>query len=99
MARLLDQRRAIKLLSDNDWAFGRGGKHAVKMTKGGERSITLPRHHGSVYGKKLTAAIFKQAGIDPREGPWNSRSQSTRNPMASGPRSPSSRDASRQAEL
>jgi len=41
----------------------RGGKHVVKMEKAGERPITLPRHGGKTYGKGLTAAILRQAGL------------------------------------
>ena len=42
----------------------RGGKHVMKMEKAGERPITLPHHRGETYGKGLTAAILKQAGLD-----------------------------------
>lgn len=42
----------------------RGGKHVVKMEKEGLRPITLPYHRGKTYGKGLTAAIVKQAGLD-----------------------------------
>jgi len=42
----------------------RGGKHVVKMEKEGQRPITLPHHHGKTYGKGLTAAILKQAGLN-----------------------------------
>ena len=42
----------------------RGGKHVVKMEKEGSRPITLPHHRGKSYGKGLTAAILRQAGLD-----------------------------------
>ena len=42
----------------------RGGKHVVKMEKEGGRPITLPHHSGKSYGKGLTAAIRRQAGLD-----------------------------------
>ena len=51
-------------LEENGWTATRGGKHAVKMEKQGERPITLPRHKGEDYGKGLTAAILKAAGLD-----------------------------------
>lgn len=41
-----------------------GGKHVVKMEKEGLRPITLPHHRGATYGKALTAAILRQAGLD-----------------------------------
>lgn len=60
----LNQKRAIKLLENEGWNQTTGGKHAVKMEKPGERPITLPRHKGRDYGKGLSAAIRKQAGLD-----------------------------------
>jgi predicted RNA binding protein YcfA (HicA-like mRNA interferase family) len=62
--KLLDQRSARRLLEDNGWELTRGGRHVVKMEKPGHRPITLPRHRGKTYGKGLTAAILKQAGLD-----------------------------------
>jgi predicted RNA binding protein YcfA (HicA-like mRNA interferase family) len=67
MAKLLNQRSAIKLLKAHGWIQTLGGKHNVKMTKPGRRPITLPRHHGRDYGRGLTRAIVRQAGINPRE--------------------------------
>lgn len=61
----MNQKSAIALLSLNGWTRVEGGKH-VKMTKPGHRPITLPQHRGSQYGKGLTAAILKQAGL-PKE--------------------------------
>lgn len=64
MPDLLDQKSARKLLEQNGWKCTKGGKHNVKMEKEGERPITLPRHRGATYGKGLSAAIRKQAGLD-----------------------------------
>ncbi len=63
MPRLLSQQRAIALLTRHGWTKTRGGKHNVKMTKPGHRPITLPQHRGSDYGKGLTRAILRQAGL------------------------------------
>lgn len=60
----LNQKKAIKLLEQNGWTRSRGGKHVVKMTKPGQRPITLPHHKGRDYSKGLTAAILRQAGVD-----------------------------------
>jgi len=59
----LNQKAAIKLLERHGWTEARGGKHVVKMTKPGQRPITLPHHKGRDYSKGLTAAILRQAGI------------------------------------
>lgn len=63
MADILSQKKARALLEADGWTCERGGKHAVKMTKPGERPITLPHHGGKDYGKGLSAAIRRQAGI------------------------------------
>jgi predicted RNA binding protein YcfA (HicA-like mRNA interferase family) len=98
VARLLDQRRAIKLLQQHGWRRTVGGKHAVKMVRPGE-IITLPRHQGQTYGKKLTHGILKQAGLESTEDQrWSSRSSSMKSAGVSGQRLPSSPDASRQPE-
>jgi predicted RNA binding protein YcfA (HicA-like mRNA interferase family) len=100
MAKLIDQRRAIRLLTTDGWTKGRGGKHAVKMEKDGKRPITLPHHHGQPYSKGLSAAIMKQAGLTTTEkSRCASRSASTTKGRSTGQRSQNSRDASRQAEL
>jgi len=100
MAKLLDQRRAIRLLQDAGWTRATGGKHVVKMTKPGARPITLPHHHGERYGKRLSAAIITQAGLDPvKEERFASQSSSARTDRDTGRRSPSFPAASRQAEL
>jgi predicted RNA binding protein YcfA (HicA-like mRNA interferase family) len=98
MAKLLDQREALRLLQSNGWTRTTGGKHVVKMVRTGRRPITLPRHHGQPYSKKLSAAIVKQAGINSKEDTRSaSRSSSTTKSLNTGQRSTSSRDASRQA--
>jgi predicted RNA binding protein YcfA (HicA-like mRNA interferase family) len=63
MSRLLNQKKAEALLSRHGWTRTRGGKHVVKMTKPGERPITLPHHRGSDYAPGLTARILRQAGL------------------------------------
>jgi predicted RNA binding protein YcfA (HicA-like mRNA interferase family) len=60
---VLSQKAARKLLEHNGWTMTRGGKHVVKMTKPGERPITLPHHKGRDYPPGLTAAILRQAGL------------------------------------
>jgi predicted RNA binding protein YcfA (HicA-like mRNA interferase family) len=98
MPKLLDQRSAMKLLQEHGWTIGKPGRHVVKMVKEGARPITLPHHRGQVYGKGLTHAIIRQAELQPREdGRWSSPSSYIRSQMASGRRSTSYPDASRQA--
>jgi len=63
VAKLLNQRRAIKLLRDHGWERARGGKHVVKMVKPGRRPITLPAHRRRDYGPAPTKAILRQAGL------------------------------------
>ena len=64
MPKLLDQKSARRLLEQHGWQMTRGGKHVVKMEKEGRRPITLPNHSGQTYGRSLTAAILRQAGLD-----------------------------------
>ena len=59
----LSQKKAIKLLEANGWTRSPGGKHQVKMTKPGQRPITLPQHKGRDYSPGLASAILKQAGL------------------------------------
>lgn len=65
VAKLVNQKSAIKLLERHGWTKTVGGKH-VKMTKDGH-AITLPPHKGQDYSRGLTSAILKQAGIDRSE--------------------------------
>ncbi|HZL48720.1 MAG TPA: type II toxin-antitoxin system HicA family toxin [Solirubrobacteraceae bacterium] len=59
----LNQKSARKLLREHGWIEMRGGKHAVKMEKPGQRPITLPMHKGRDYHRGLTRAILRQAGL------------------------------------
>lgn len=67
MAKLLNQKTAIKLLMKHGYERKIGGKHNVKMVKIGFRPVTLPKHRGQDYSSSLTRAILKQAGISPDE--------------------------------
>jgi len=58
-----NQRSLKALLEADDWTGTLGGKHDVKMTKPGERPITLPNHGGEDYSRDLTARILRQAGL------------------------------------
>ena len=60
---VLNQKSAQKLLESNGWTMVRGGKHVVKMTKPGQRPITLPHHKNRDYPAGLTSAILRQAGL------------------------------------
>jgi len=59
----LNQKQAIKLMQEHGWNRSKGGKHVVKMTKAGQRPVTLPHHKGRDYSPGLTASILKQAGL------------------------------------
>ena len=61
----LNQKRAIKLMKEHGWTQTTGGSHQVKMTKKGQRPVTLPQHKGKDYGPGLSRSILKQAGIEP----------------------------------
>jgi predicted RNA binding protein YcfA (HicA-like mRNA interferase family) len=100
MADTLNQRQAIRLLQRNGWQREVGGKHAVKMTKEGERPVPLPHHQGRDYGRGLTQSILKQSGIDRiNEGKWNSPSRYiSTTTKAIGLTSSKSQAVSRQAE-
>jgi HicA toxin of bacterial toxin-antitoxin, len=77
MAYLLDQKSAIQLAREKGWRVSRQAQHGVKMIKRGRRPLILPRHHGQPYGKGLTAAVARQAGLNPKEvKAWISRSRS-----------------------
>lgn len=65
MARLLNQKSAIKLLREHGWTSSVGGKHSVKMVRPHSRPITLPQHKGRDYSIALTRAILRQAGVPP----------------------------------
>lgn len=59
----MNQKQWIKTLRQEGWTQERGGKHVVKMTKPGQRPITLPMHKGRDYSKGLDAAIRRQAEL------------------------------------
>jgi len=59
------QKEWIRILQDSGWTRDRGGKHQVKMTKPGERPITLPENKRRAYSKGFEAALRRQAGLDP----------------------------------
>lgn len=63
LPKTLSHDSAKALLTVNGWTATIGGKHSTKMTKPGERPITLPRHSGNDYGKQLRSAILRQAGV------------------------------------
>jgi predicted RNA binding protein YcfA (HicA-like mRNA interferase family) len=64
MAKLLNQKKAIKLLKKNGWEQSVGGKHSVKMVREGNRPITLPMCKGADYSRSLTSRILELAGIE-----------------------------------
>ncbi|MEV7013244.1 type II toxin-antitoxin system HicA family toxin [Streptosporangium sp. NPDC051022] len=66
LPRVLNQRKAKKLLEAAGWVETLGGKHTVKMEKDGHRPITLPMHGGRDYSPSLTDAILRQAGLKGR---------------------------------
>jgi len=63
LPRVLSQKTARALLESEGWITTAGGKHVIKMEKAGERPITLPHHRGEDYGRGLTNAILRQAGL------------------------------------
>lgn len=63
LPKTISQKSGRKLLEGVGWKFTRGGKHAIKMEKEGERPITLPKHRGQEYSVALTRRILKQAGL------------------------------------
>lgn len=58
------QKEWIKRLKSEGWTLENGGKHQVKMTKPGQRPITLPDNHRRPYGKGLESALRRQAGLN-----------------------------------
>jgi predicted RNA binding protein YcfA (HicA-like mRNA interferase family) len=63
LPKALSHDSAKALLIAEGWTATVGGKHSTKMTKPGERPITLPRHKGQDYGRQLRSAILRQAGL------------------------------------
>lgn len=59
----MTQKEWIKLLRSHGWTHVTGGKHQVKMTKPGQRPITLPTNRRQAYSKGMEAALRRQAGL------------------------------------
>lgn len=59
----LTQKQWIKRLQDEGWTVERGGKHQTKMTKPGERPITLPENKRQAYSKGFEAALKRQTRL------------------------------------
>ena len=57
------QKEWIKRLQAEGWTVERGGKHQTKMTKSGQRPITLPENKRRAYSKGFEAALRRQAGL------------------------------------
>ena len=57
------QKEWIKRLQLEGWKLERGGKHQVKMTKPGHRSISLPEHKRRAYSKGFEAQLRREAGL------------------------------------
>ncbi len=57
------QKEWIKRLQDDGWMLDRGGKHQVKMTKPGQRPITLPENKRRAYSKGFEAQLRREAGL------------------------------------
>lgn len=59
----MTQKQWIKTLKAEGWTHETGGKHQAKMTKPGQRPITLPENKRSAYSKGFEAALRRQAGL------------------------------------
>jgi hypothetical protein len=57
------QKEWIKRLESEGWTFGRAGNHQVKMTKDGQRPITLPEHKRRAYSKGFEAQLRREAAL------------------------------------
>ena len=57
------QKQWIKTLKAEGWTVERGGKHQTKMTKPGQRPITLPENKRQAYSKGFEAELRRQAGL------------------------------------
>ena len=56
------QKDWIKQLRADGWTLERGGKHQVKMTKAGQRPVTLPENHRRAYSKGFEAQLRRETG-------------------------------------
>jgi predicted RNA binding protein YcfA (HicA-like mRNA interferase family) len=63
LPRVLNQQSFRELLKKHGWTRECGGKHNVKMTKPGQRPITLPYHRGRDYGRDLRDRLLREAGF------------------------------------
>jgi predicted RNA binding protein YcfA (HicA-like mRNA interferase family) len=57
------QKEWIKRLEREGWTRERAGNHQVKMTKIGERPITLPENQRRAYSKGFEAELRRQVGL------------------------------------
>ena len=57
------QKEWIKRLEQEGWALERGGKHQVKMTKPGQRPVTLPENKRRAYSKGFEAQLRRETGL------------------------------------
>lgn len=71
------QKEWIRILQDSGWTRDRGGKHQVKMTKPGERPITLPenKRRATARGSRRRSGarrVFDPVVLD-RDLEWRTR--------------------------
>jgi hypothetical protein len=57
------QKEWIKRLQRAGWSLERGGKHQVKMTKPGQRPVTLPENKRRAYSKGFEAQLRRETGL------------------------------------
>ncbi|HEY5342500.1 MAG TPA: hypothetical protein VIJ66_02455 [Solirubrobacteraceae bacterium] len=57
------QKGWIKRLQRAGWELERGGKHQVKMTKAGQRPVTLPENKRRVYSKGFEAQLRRETAL------------------------------------
>jgi hypothetical protein len=57
------QKEWIKRLQKEGWTLDHGGKHQVKMTKAGQRPITLPENKRRVYSKGFEAQLRREISL------------------------------------
>lgn len=64
----LNHRVAKQLLIDHGWRVQASARHGTKLVRGGApRPMILPKHGSQAYGKGLTHAVIKSAGLTPKE--------------------------------
>jgi predicted RNA binding protein YcfA (HicA-like mRNA interferase family) len=57
------QKEWIKRLQREGWVLERGGKHQVKMTKLGQRPVTLPENKRCAYSKGFESQLRRETGL------------------------------------